>query len=120
LAKRLEEVFVADSEYPVIFPRSSEELVLLQRIRDEAHRFAITAQRKSRSKSISSTLLEIPGLGEARARLLLRKFGSLKRIRAASEAELESLPGFGPKLVAQIQSSLEEGEISDTRDTPKR
>jgi excinuclease ABC subunit C len=120
LAKRLEEVFVADSEYPVIFPRSSEELFLLQRIRDEAHRFAITAQRKSRSKSISSTLLEIPGLGEARARLLLRKFGSLKRIRAASEAELESLPGFGPKLVAQIQSSLEEGEISDTRDTPKR
>jgi excinuclease ABC subunit C len=120
LAKRLEEVFVANSEYPVIFPRSSEELFLLQRIRDEAHRFAITAQRKSRSKSISSTLLEIPGLGEARARLLLRKFGSLKRIRAASEAELESLPGFGPKLVAQIQSSLEEGEISDTRDTPKR
>ena len=120
LAKRLEEVFVADSEYPVIFPRSSEELFLLQRIRDEAHRFAITAQRKSRSKSISSTLLEIPGLGEARARLLLRKFGSLKRIRAASAAELESLPGFGPKLVTQIQASLDEGEISDTRDTPKR
>lgn len=118
LAKRLEEVFVTSSDYPVIFPRTSEELFLLQRIRDEAHRFAITAQRKSRSKSISSTLIEIPGLGEARARLLLRKFGSLKRIRAASEAEIESLPGFGPKLVQQIKTSLAVDEISDTPDTP--
>ena len=120
LAKRLEEVFVASSDFPVIFPRTSEELFLLQRIRDEAHRFAITAQRKSRSKSISSTLVDIPGLGEARARLLLRKFGSLKRIRAASDAEIESLAGFGPKLVGQIRDALGEPEISDTPDTPKR
>lgn len=120
LAKRLEEVFVAGSDFPVIFPRTSEELFLLQRIRDEAHRFAITAQRKSRSKSISSTLIDIPGLGEARARLLLRKFGSLKRIRAASDAEIESLAGFGPKLVGQIRVALGEPEISDTPDTPKR
>lgn len=120
LAKRLEEVFVAGSDFPVIFPRTSEELFLLQRIRDEAHRFAITAQRKSRSKSISSTLIDIPGLGEARARLLLRKFGSIKRIKAASDAEIESLAGFGPKLVGQIRDALGEPEISDTPDTPKR
>jgi excinuclease ABC subunit C len=120
LAKRLEEVYVTDSDYPIIFPRTSEELFLLQRIRDEAHRFAITAQRKSRSKSISSTLVDIPGLGEARARLLLRKFGSIKRIKAASDAEIESLPGFGPKLAEQIRIALSEDGNSDTPDTPKR
>ncbi len=112
LAKRLEEVFTTDSDYPVIFPRTSEELFLLQRIRDEAHRFAITAQRKSRTKSISSTLLEIPGLGESRARILLKRFGSLKRIRQASLAEIESLPGFGPKLAQLVQDSLTDSENS--------
>lgn len=119
LAKRLEEVFVSGSDYPVIFPRTSEELFLLQRIRDEAHRFAITAQRKSRTKSISTSLIEIPGLGEARARLLLRKFGSLKRIKAASIAEIESLPGFGTKLAEQISNYLKDPEIPPTDDTPK-
>ena len=106
LAKRMEEIFVTSSDYPVILPRTSEELFLLQRIRDEAHRFAITAQRASRSKSISSTLLEIPGLGEAKARLLLRKFGSLKRIKIATVEEISSLPGFGPKLAEQIKALL--------------
>jgi excinuclease ABC subunit C len=112
LAKRLEEVFTTDSDYPVIFPRTSEELFLLQRIRDEAHRFAITAQRKSRTKSISSTLLEIQGLGESRARILLKRFGSLKRIKQASLAEIESLPGFGPKLAQLVQDSLADSENS--------
>ena len=106
LAKRLEEVFVSGSDYPVILPRTSEELFLLQRIRDEAHRFAISAQRQKRSNSISSQLLEIPGLGERRARLLLRKFGSLKRIKLASEQEISSLPGFGPKIAQQILENL--------------
>lgn len=106
LAKRLEEVFTSNSDYPVILPRTSEELFLLQRIRDEAHRFAITAQRAGRSKTISSQLLDIPGLGESRARLLIRKFGSLKRIRAASVEELEQLPGFGPKLAQIVHSAL--------------
>ena len=106
LAKRLEEIFVSGTDYPVILPRTSEELFLLQRIRDEAHRFAIAAQRASRSKSISSQLLEIPGLGEARARALLRKFGSLKRIRVASLAEISDLPGFSAKLAQQIKESL--------------
>lgn len=92
LAKRLEEVFVAGHEEPVIFPRTSEELFLLQRIRDEAHRFAITAQRSKRTKGIASTLLEVPGLGEMRVRLLVRKFGSLKRIRQPAARRLRPFP----------------------------
>lgn len=108
LAKRLEEVFVSSSDYPVIFPRTSEELFLLQRIRDEAHRFAITAQRQKRSNSISSQLVEIPGLGERRARLLLRKFGSLKRIKLASVEEIATLPGFGPKIAQTVHEHLKD------------
>ena len=108
LAKRLEEVFVSGIDYPLILPRTSEELFLLQRIRDEAHRFAITAQRKSRSKTIGSLLLEIPGLGEQRARLLLRKFGSLKRIRLASVEEISQLAGFGEKLAKTVVEHLKD------------
>jgi len=120
LAKRLEEVFTTGSDFPIIFPRASEELFLLQRIRDEAHRFAITAQRAKRTKSITSSLLEIPGLGERRVRLLLRKFGSLKRIKAASAEEIASLPGFSTNLGGQILQFLTESEQSDTPDTPKQ
>jgi len=119
LAKRLEEVFTTSSDYPVIFPRTSEELFLLQRIRDEAHRFAITAQRAKRSKTIASQLLEIPGLGEQKVRLLLRKYGSLKRIRAASAEEIATLDGFGLKLAKQIGEYLGDLQEGDTRDTPK-
>ncbi|MEY3561739.1 MAG: hypothetical protein RL068_891 [Actinomycetota bacterium] len=106
LAKRLEEIYTTADEYPLILPRTSEELFLLQRIRDEAHRFAITAQRASRSKSIATSLMEIDGLGEQRARLLLRKFGSLKRIRAASAEEIAQLPGFGPKIASIVTEAL--------------
>ncbi len=105
LAKRLEEVYTTSTDTPVIFPRSSEELFLLQRIRDEAHRFAITAQRAKRTSSIASTLLDLPGLGEAKVRLLIRKFGSLKRLRAASAEEIADLPGFSQ---AQAQRLLEQ------------
>jgi excinuclease ABC subunit C len=94
LAKRLEEVYTTQTDLPILFPRASEELFLLQRIRDEAHRFAITAQRAKRTVGIASTLLEIPGLGEAKVRLLIRKFGSMKRLKAASAEEIASLPGF--------------------------
>ena len=119
LAKRLEEVFTTESDYPIIFPRTSEELFLLQRIRDEAHRFAISAQRAKRSKGIASTLLEIPGLGERKVRLLLRKFGSIKRIRAASSEEIATLPGFSIKLAEQIHEYLNDFPQGDTPDTPK-
>lgn len=119
LAKRLEEVWIPKSDFPVILPRTSEELFLLQRIRDEAHRFAITAQRGSRKKSIASILLEIPGLGESKVRLLIRKFGSLKRIKMASEAEIADLPGFSQRQAKEILSFLNNSEKSDTPDTPK-
>jgi len=106
LAKRLEEVFVSGLDYPLILPRTSEELFLLQRIRDEAHRFAITAQRAARSKSISSALVDIPGLGEQKARLLLRKFGSIRRLKLASEAEITQLPGFSERLANIVLEHL--------------
>ena len=119
LAKRLEEVYTTSSDFPVIFPRTSEELFLLQRIRDEAHRFAITAQRSKRSKGIASTLLEVPGLGERKVRLLLRKFGSLKRIRLASVEEIATLPGFGVQLAEQIKNFLADFPQGPAGDTPK-
>ncbi len=85
LAKRLEEVWLPDEEDPVILPRTSEGLYLLQRVRDEAHRFAIRYQRQKRGKRMVESILDdVPGLGEARKKALLRQFGSLKRLRAAS------------------------------------
>ncbi len=107
LAKRLEEIWAGDAPEPVILSRSSEALYLLQRARDEAHRFALAHQVNRRAKrSTASALDAIPGLGEARKQQLLKAFKSVKRIRAASSEELLALPGFGPKLVAQIQQSL--------------
>lgn len=107
LAKRLEEVWVPGDEFPVILPRATDELFLLQRIRDEAHRFAITYQRQKRSSSIASTLGEIPGLGEKRVNALLKHFGSAKRLRIASADEISSVAGIGPILAQQIVNSLE-------------
>ncbi|MEU8223103.1 excinuclease ABC subunit UvrC [Kribbella sp. NPDC048915] len=103
LAKRLEEVWLPDEEDPVIFSRTSEGLYLLQRLRDEAHRFAITHHRNRRSKSmVESTLDEVPGLGEVRRKTLLRHFGSLKKLRAATVDEVADLPGFGPRLAESV------------------
>jgi excinuclease ABC subunit C len=106
LAKRLEEVWRPGSDFPVILPRATDELFLLQRIRDEAHRFAITYQRQKRSSSISSTLGEIPGLGEKRVHALLKRFGSAKRLRLASADEIAEVAGIGPVLAQQIVQSL--------------
>lgn len=106
LAKRLEEVWRPGSEFPVILPRATDELFLLQRIRDEAHRFAITYQRQKRSSSISSTLAEIPGLGEKRVHALLKRFGSAKRLKLASADEIAEVAGIGPILAQQIVQSL--------------
>ena len=98
LAKRLEEVWLPSQEDPVILPRTSEGLYLLQRVRDEAHRFAITHHRNRRSKCmVESVLDDVPGLGEVRRKVLLRHFGSLKKLRAASVDEIAALPGFGPR-----------------------
>jgi excinuclease ABC subunit C len=106
IAKRLEEVWLPGEEYPVILPRTSEALYLLQRLRDEAHRFAITHQRKRRKRDISSVLSEIPGLGDARIKLLLRHFGSVTALKGASPDEISQLPGIGPKLAESIHTRL--------------
>jgi len=103
LAKRLEEVWLPGQEDPVILPRTSEGLYLLQRVRDEAHRFAITHHRSRRSKSmIESILDDVPGLGEVRSKAVRKHFGSLKRLRAATVAEISEVPGIGPQTATAI------------------
>lgn len=107
LAKRLEEVWVPGDDFPVIFPRTSPALYLLQYLRDESHRFAITAHRKKRSKAQTRSVLDgIPGLGPARQKALLARFGSVKRIRAASIEELTEVAGIGSALAVTISSEL--------------
>ncbi|AZM45427.1 excinuclease ABC subunit C [Streptomyces sp. WAC 06738] len=107
LAKRLEEVWLPDSDDPVILPRSSEGLYMLQRVRDEAHRFAIAYQRKKRAKSMKAGPLDdVPGLGESRRRALLRHFGSVKRLRAATIDQICEVPGIGRKTAENIAATL--------------
>ncbi len=107
LAKRLEEVWLPDEEYPVILPRTSEGLYLLQRLRDEAHRFAISHHRGRRSRAMVESVLDgVPGLGETRRKALLKHFGSLKKLRAATAEDIAQVPGFGPKLADAIVTTL--------------
>ncbi|MFF6996980.1 excinuclease ABC subunit UvrC [Streptomyces sp. NPDC008313] len=107
LAKRLEEVWVPQDEDPVVLPRSSEGLYLLQRVRDEAHRFAITYQRTKRAKRFrASPLDEVPGLGDTRKQALIKHFGSLKRLRAATIDQICEVPGIGRKTAESIAVAL--------------
>jgi excinuclease ABC subunit C len=107
LAKRLEEVWRPGEPDPVILPRTSEGLYLLQRLRDEAHRFAITHHRNRRSRSmVESVLDDVPGLGEVRRTVLLRHFGSLKKLRAATIDDIAELPGFGNRTAESIVVAL--------------
>ena len=107
LAKRLEGVWMPGEEYPLILPRASEALYLLQRVRDESHRFAIGHHRGRRSKAMVESALDgLPGLGEVRRTTLLNHFGSLKKLRAATREELESLPGFGPATAQAVLDAL--------------
>jgi len=106
LAKRLEEIWLPNNPFPVILPRGSEALFLLQRIRDEAHRFAITAQRKQRKSSIATELSLIEGLGDKRVTALLRRFGSAKRLRSATLEEIAEVAGIGPGLAKAIVEKL--------------
>ncbi|WP_295821944.1 excinuclease ABC subunit UvrC [uncultured Microbacterium sp.] len=106
IAKRLEEVWLPGEEYPVILPRTSEALYLLQRLRDEAHRFAIVHQRKRRKRDITSVLTEVPGLGDTRIKALLRHFGSVSALKNATPEEIMELPGIGPTLAENIHSHL--------------
>ena len=107
LAKRLEEVWTPNSDFPIILPRATDELFLLQRVRDEAHRFAITYQRQKRSSSIASSLGEISGLGEKRVSALLKRFGSAKRLKLATADEISEVAGIGPILAQEIVQALE-------------
>lgn len=107
LAKRLEEVWLPGEEYPTVLPRTSEGLYLLQRVRDEAHRFAITFHRQRRSKAMTTSVLDdVPGLGPTRRKALLRHFGSVKRLRAADVDEVAAVPGLGRATAAAVVEHL--------------
>lgn len=115
LAKRLEEIWVPGDDFPVILPRNSEGLFLLQRLRDESHRFAITFHRERRGKSMIQSLLDgVPGLGAAKRTALLKHFGSVKKMRAASLEELQQVKGVGPTLAAAVLSALNQESGSET------
>jgi len=117
-AKRLEEVYLPHTSDPIIFPRHSEALYLFQRIRDEAHRFAITFHRSKRSKMMLESLLdEIPGLGEVRRKALLEVFGSVTALKKAELAQLAVVPGIGEKMAEIIFSTLSNAEKSEYVDT---
>jgi excinuclease ABC subunit C len=107
LAKRLEEVWLPGEDEPVILPRSSEGLYLLQRVRDEAHRFAITYHRAKRAAALTSSELDsVPGLGPARRATLLKQFGSLRKLVAASVQEIAETPGFGQVTAEAVYAAL--------------
>jgi excinuclease ABC subunit C len=107
LAKREEEVFLPGRAEPLRLGRRSPSLKLLQRARDEAHRFAVSYSRKRRSaRTITSELLQVPGVGPARRRALLERFGSLAGVRSASVAEIAALPGFSARMAERILERL--------------
>ena len=115
LAKRLEEVWLPNEEFPLILPRTSEGLYLLQRIRDEAHRFAITHHRGRRSVSMVESLLDdVAGLGDVRRRALLRRFGSMKKLRSATAAEIAETPGFGPRLAEVVVAAVAAKQVPES------
>ena len=106
IAKRLEEIWLPGSDFPVILPRNSDALFLIQRIRDEAHRFAISYQRQKRRNDIHSVLTDIPGLGPSRVRELLRHFGSVSRLKNADAGDVSEVKGIGPVLASTIVERL--------------
>ena len=108
IAKRLEEIWLPGNDYPVILPRNSDALFLIQRIRDEAHRFAITYQRQRRKRDVGSVLSEIPGLGPARVKELLRHFGSVAQLRAADPVAIAEVKGVGDVIAQTIFEKLRE------------
>ncbi|WP_028276838.1 excinuclease ABC subunit UvrC [Arthrobacter sp. I3] len=119
LAKRLEEVWLPDSDFPVILPRASAGLYLLQRIRDEAHRFAITFHRQKRGKAMTASALDsVPGLGESKRKALLAEFGSVKGIKAATQDELTGAKGIGPSLAAAIVRHFAGGGVEEAATVP--
>ncbi|MDR1355573.1 MAG: excinuclease ABC subunit UvrC [Propionibacteriaceae bacterium] len=118
LAKRLEEVWVPGEQFPIILPRTSEGLYLLQRLRDEAHRFAITHHRNRRSRAMVESMLDdVPGLGEVRRKTLLGAFGSLAKLRKASAADIAALPGFGAQTATAVKLAVSATSSSPSLNT---
>ena len=118
LAKRLEEVWLPGNPYPIILPRNSEGLYLLQRIRDEAHRFAITFHRSRRSKIMLESLLdEIDDLGPTRRAALLDRYGSVSAIKKATPEDIAQTPGIGERLAKAINEHLSEAATSIDMET---
>ena len=117
----MEEVWLPGDNDPVILPRTSEALYLLQRVRDEAHRFAITYHRQKRSTSMLVSMLDdVPGLGESRRKALMKQFGSLKRLRAATVEELMAVPGIGRRTAEAVQAAIAEPADPRARGTGRR
>ncbi|WP_285116606.1 excinuclease ABC subunit UvrC [Leifsonia sp. fls2-241-R2A-40a] len=114
IAKRLEEIWLPDSDFPVILPRNSDALFLIQRLRDEAHRFAITYQRARRKRDIGTVLGEIPGLGPSRVKELLKHFGSVTQLRKATPEQIAEVRGVGPTLATAIFERLADSGRSDS------
>jgi excinuclease ABC subunit C len=108
LAKEREELFLPGRSDPIVLPATSPALYLVQRLRDEAHRFAITYHRNLRAKrSVRSAFDDLPGVGPKRRRELLKVFGSVKQVRAAPVEQIAAVPGIGPSLAARIKATLE-------------
>ena len=123
LAKRLEEVWLPADPDPVILPRTSEGLYLLQRLRDEAHRFAIAYHREKRSKRLQTSELDsVPGLGQARRTALIKHFGSVKKLKQARIEEIEAVPGFGRRTAEAVVAALagESGADPDEQGSRER
>ena len=105
----------------MVLPRGSEALYLVQRIRDEAHRFALCHQRRRRTRTVTSSALDaVPGVGPARRKALLGRFGSVAAIAAASDEELRSVPGVSPTIVAALRASLVPATAASGEDTTSR
>jgi excinuclease ABC subunit C len=118
LAKRLEEIYFPDRPDPLLIPRGSEALFVLQHLRDEAHRFAITYHREKRGKrALASPLDEVPGVGPSRKKALMKRFGSLARLSRASEEEIAATPGVGPGVARAIHARLTEATPGERRAT---
>ncbi|GMA37490.1 hypothetical protein GCM10025876_36940 [Demequina litorisediminis] len=107
LAKRLEEIWIPGEPFPVILPRGSEALYLMQRVRDEAHRFAIRHHRAKRGKTVTASALDsLPGIGPSRAKALIRHFGSPARLKEASAEQIALVPGIGEGLARSVYAAL--------------
>jgi excinuclease ABC subunit C len=118
LAKRLEEVYFPDRPDPLLIPRGSEALFVLQHLRDEAHRFAVTYHRQKRARrALASPLDDVPGVGPARKKALLKRFGSLARMSRASVDEIASTPGVGPELAKAVHERLTSAAPADRRES---